>query len=161
VPIKKLLTDAVRSARQHGAARGLSTSLPPLPEFDPLADQKTSPAGYLITMEASPATAALAAPLALFSRVMLVTASQQPQPGQHYLIGFPGEASCEVVEVVAGEAAVQGELAAPGPACAIRRRAARTLEPSSGYHPAGTRLTAVTVEYVADWEQVPAHDCPG
>ena len=65
------------------------------------------------------------------------------QAGQFYLIGGPGEESCEVVRV---EAEV-----VPGQPRRIRRHLFRTFGPVS--HPAGTRVRRVTVERVFDWAQ--------
>jgi len=63
------------------------------------------------------------------------------QAGQFYLIGGPGQESCEVVRVEAE--------AVPGQPRRIRRHLFRTLGPVS--HPAGTWMRQVSVERVLDW----------
>jgi hypothetical protein len=66
---------------------------------------------------------------------------QTLQAGQFYLIGNPGQQSCEVVRV-------EGEVV-PGQLRRIRRHLFRTIGPVS--HPAGTWVRRVTVERVFDW----------
>jgi hypothetical protein len=63
------------------------------------------------------------------------------QAGQFYLIGSPGEQSCEVIRV-------EGEASAGQPR-SIRRQLFRTIGPM--VHPAGTWVRRVTVERVFDW----------
>jgi hypothetical protein len=63
------------------------------------------------------------------------------QAGGFYLIGGPGQQSCEVVRV-------EAEMV-PGQPRRIRRHLFRTFGPVS--HPAGTWVRRVTVERVFDW----------
>src|ERR1700756_1908698 len=65
------------------------------------------------------------------------------QAGQFYLIGGPGEESCEVVRV-------EAELV-PGQPRRIRRHLFRTFGPVS--HSAGPWVRRVTVERVFYWAQ--------
>jgi hypothetical protein len=64
-------------------------------------------------------------------------------PGQYYLIGGPGQPSCEVVQVD-----VNGP--APGQPYRILRARLRTV---GNVHPAGTSVTAVTARFVEDRAQ--------
>ena len=66
---------------------------------------------------------------------------QTLQAGQFYLIGSPGQQSCEAVRV-------EGKVV-PGQLWRIRRHLFRTIGPVS--HPAGTWVRRVTVERVFDW----------
>jgi hypothetical protein len=135
------------SARLRAAAGPVPLELP---DVDPLADSKTQPEGYLIIVDPGAETLALTAPLPEGTRVFPVSASPEQLPVyQHYLIGGPGQPSCEVVQVRPEEAATR-------PA-EIWRHAAGTC---GANHPAGMPVTPVTVEYVADWELWQAHACP-
>ena len=68
---------------------------------------------------------------------------QTLEAGQFYLIGSPGQESCEVVRV-------EGEVV-PGQPRRIRRHLFRTIGHRS--HPAGTWVRRVTVERVFDWDR--------
>jgi hypothetical protein len=122
-----------------------------LPYIHSLASDETYRGGYLITEEPDSPAMFLTVPLPKNNRdgtgaYRHLTVSVPPEmleAGQFYLIGGPGEESCEVVRV---EAEV-----VPGQPRRIRRHLFRTFGPFS--HPAGTRVRRVTVERVFDWAQ--------
>jgi hypothetical protein len=64
-------------------------------------------------------------------------------PGQYYLIGAPGQSSCEVVQI-----ADCGWV--PGEPVTIRRGQLKSV---GGPQPVGTPVRAVTARFVADWGQ--------
>jgi hypothetical protein len=112
-----------------------------------LASDETCRGGYLITEDPEAPVMILAAPLPKNDKTEAVwhlPVSVPPEmlrAGQFYLIGGPGEQSCEVVRV-------EGETV-PGQPRRIRRHLFRTFGPVS--HPAGTWVRRVTVERVFDW----------
>ncbi len=120
-----------------------------LPDIYSLASDGTHRGGYLITEEPDSSVMFLTAPLPKNDRTEAVrhlpvsVPPEMLQAGQFYLIGGPGEESCEVVRVEAE--------AVPGQPRRIRRHLFRTFGPVS--HPAGTRVRRVTVERVFDWAQ--------
>ena len=103
--------------------------------------------GYLITEDPQAPVMILTVPLPKNDRagdarhLPVSVLPQTLQAGQFYLIGGPGQQSCEVVRV-------EGE-AVPGQPRRIRRHLFRTIGPVS--HPAGTWVRRVTVERVFDW----------
>jgi hypothetical protein len=120
-----------------------------LPDIYSLASDETYRGGYLITEEPDSPVMILTVPLPKNDRTEAVrhlpvsVPPEMLQAGQFYLIGGPGEESCEVVRV---EAEV-----VPGQPRRIRRHLFRTFGPVS--HPAGTWVRRVTVERVFDWAQ--------
>jgi hypothetical protein len=119
------------------------------PDIYSLASDETYRGGYLITEEPDSPVMVLTVPLPKNDRTEAVrhlpvsVPPEMLQAGQFYLIGGPGEESCEVVRV---EAEV-----VPGQPRRIRRHLFRTFGPVS--HPAGTWVRRVTVERVFDWAQ--------
>ena len=132
-----------RSRAKSAAAVGT------LPDIYSLASDETYRGGYLITEEPDSPVMILTVPLPKNDRTEAVrhlpvsVPPEMLQAGQFYLIGGPGEESCEVVRV---EAEV-----VPGQPRRIRRHLFRTFGPVS--HPAGTWVRRVTVERVFDWAQ--------
>lgn len=122
-------------------------SVRPLPDIYSLASDETYRGGYLITEDPEAPVMILTVPLPLNNRMgdaAHLPVSVPPETlraGQFYLIGGPGEQSCEVVRV-------EGE-AVPGEPRRIRRHLFRTLGTRS--HPAGTWVRRVTVQRVFDW----------
>jgi hypothetical protein len=120
-----------------------------LPDIYSLAGDETDRDGYLITEDPAAPVMILAMPLPKNDRTEAVrhlpvsVPPEMLQAGQFYLIGGPGEQSCEVVRV-------EGE-AVPGQPRRIQRHLFRTFGPKR--HPAGTWVRRVTVERVFDWEQ--------
>jgi hypothetical protein len=138
-----------RSGAKPAAAVGT------LPDIYSLASDETYRGGYLITEEPDSPVMVLSVPLPKNDR----TEAVRPCPYRYrqkccrlasfYLIGAPGEESCEVVRV---EAEV-----VPGQPRRIRRHLFRTFGPVS--HPAGTWVRRVTVERVFNWAQWEAGRC--
>ena len=118
-----------------------------LPDICSLASDEPYRGGYLITEDPEAPVMILAAPLPKNDRTgdaRHLPVSVPPdmlQAGQFYLIGGPGEQSCEVVRVE--------EEPGAGQPPRIRRHLFRTFGPMS--HPAGTWVRRVTVERVFDW----------
>ncbi len=114
-----------------------------------LASDETYRGGYLITEEPDSPVMILTVPLPKNDRTEAVrhlpvsVPPEMLQAGQFYLIGGPGEESCEVVRV-------ETEIISGQPR-RIRRHLFRTFAPVS--HPAGTWVRRVTVERVFDWAQ--------
>ena len=112
-----------------------------------LASDETCRGGYLITEDPQAPVMILTVPLpkndrAGDSRHLPVSVPTQTlQAGQFYLIGGPGQQSCEVVRV-------EGEVV-PGQLRRIRRHLFRTIGPVR--HPAGTWVRRVMVERAFDW----------
>jgi hypothetical protein len=112
-----------------------------------LASDETCRGGYLITEDPQAPVMILTVPLPKNDRagdcrhLPVSVPPQTLQAGQFYLIGGPGQLSCEVVRV-------EGE-AVPGQLRRIRRHLFRTIGPVS--HPAGTWVRQVRVERVFDW----------
>ena len=122
-----------------------------LPDIYSLASDKTCRGGYLITEEPDCPVMVLTVPLpkndrdgtGAWQHLPVSVPPEMLQAGQFYLIGGPGQESCEVVRV---EAEV-----VPGQPRIIRRHLFRTL--GTVTHPAGTWVRRVTVERVFDWAQ--------
>ena len=112
-----------------------------------LASDETYRGGYLITEEPDSPVMVLAVPLPKNDRtgdsrhLPVSVPPEMLQAGGFYLIGGPGQESCEVVRV-------EAEII-PGQPRRIRRHLFRTFGPVS--HPAGTWVRQVTVERVSDW----------
>ncbi|MGW1030086.1 hypothetical protein ACWD4J_41615 [Streptomyces sp. NPDC002577] len=115
-------------------------------------DDESARGGYLISVEPGAPTMTLTEPIdSKRSESLLVSVSQQELlPGRNYLLGGPGDPTCEVVQIAAGEPP-QGERRRIG------RGRCRTI---ASAHPAGTLVTPVTVEYVEDWAQWIPGDAP-
>lgn len=117
------------------------------PDIYTLADDGTCRGGYLITEDPESPVMVLAEQLPLNfrpggdSQHMRVSVPEALKAGHFYLIGGPGQPSCEVVRVE--------EDTAPSQPPRIRRHLFRTLGLAS--HPAGTWVRRVTVERVFDW----------
>ena len=114
-----------------------------------LASDETCRGGYLITEVPDSPVIFLTVPLPKNGRDGTGAWRHLPvsvppgmlQAGQFYLIGGPGQESCEVVRVEAEVVAGQPRI--------IRRHLFRTL--GTVTHPAGTWVRRVTVERVFDW----------
>jgi len=132
-----------RSRARPAAAAGT------LSDIYSLASDETCRGGYLITEVPDSPVMVLTVPLPKNDRdgtgawrhLPVSVPPEMPQAGQFYLIGGPGQESCEVVRV---EAEV-----VPGQPRIIRRRLFRTL--GTVTHPAGTWVRRVSVERVFDW----------
>lgn len=75
------------------------------------------------------------------------------RPGQYYLIGGPGQSSCEVVLV---------ETREPGLPAGPRRVRRSRFGTVVSTHPAGAEVTPVTAERVEDWSRwTPDEGCGG
>ena len=119
------------------------------PDISSLASDQTYRGGYLITEEPDCPVMILTVPLPKNDRdgagawrhLPVSVPPEMLQAGRFYLIGGPGQESCEVVRVEAE--------AVPGQPRRIRRHLFRTIGPVS--HPAGTWVRRVTVERVFDW----------
>ncbi|MEU1600075.1 hypothetical protein ABZ468_46740 [Streptomyces sp. NPDC005708] len=131
--------------RQHDATNRRAGLIEHGPVDDDENDDESAGGGYLISAEPGARTMTLTEPIgSKRSESLLVSVSQQELlPGWNYLLGGPGEPTCEVVQIA------EGELM-PGEPRRIRRGRFRTIASS---HPAGTLVTPVTVEYVEDWAQ--------
>lgn len=126
-----------------------------LPDLSSLASDETYRGGYLITEDPQAPVMILTVPLPKNDRagnwghLPVSVPPHTLQAGEFYLIGGPGQQSCEIVRV-------EGEVV-PGQLRRIRRHLFRTIGPVS--HPAGTWVRRVTVERVFDWarweEQAP------
>ena len=122
-----------------------------LPDIYSLASDETCRGGYLITEEPDSPVMVLTVPLpkndgdgtGAWRHLPVSVPPEMLQAGQFYLIGGPGQESCEVVRV-------EAEIV-PGQPRRIRRHLFRTFGPVS--HPAGTWVRPVTVERVFDWAQ--------
>src|SRR5215469_6923303 len=139
-----------RTLRFRGLFRNwakATASVRPLPDIYSLASDETSRGGYLITEDPESLVMTLTVPLPknnLMGDAAHLPVSVPPevlQAGEFYLIGSPGEQSCEVVRV-------EGE-AVPGELRRIRRHLFRTIGCVS--HPDGTWVRRVTVQRVFDW----------
>jgi hypothetical protein len=114
-----------------------------------LASDETYRGGYLITEEPDSPVMILTVPLPKNDRtgdsrhLPVSVPPEMLQAGRFYLIGGPGQESCEVVRV-------EAEIT-PGQPRRIRRHLFRTFGPIS--HPAGTWVRRVSVERVFDWAQ--------
>lgn len=100
--------------------------------------------GYLFT--ADPDAPRLTLAEALVPRSVQFALSVPPERianGQYYLLGTPGSPNCEVVQVDEGPAR-------PGRPRSIRRALFGTVVTA---HPAGTTVTPISVERIADWNQ--------
>lgn len=132
----------------RGRARP-AAALDALTDIYSLASDETYRGGYLITEVPDSPVMVLTVPLPKNrgggdpDHLTVSVPPEMLRAGQFYLIGGPGEESCEVVRV---EAEV-----VPGQPRRIRRHLFRTFGPVS--HPAGTWVRRVTVERVFDWAQ--------
>jgi hypothetical protein len=137
--VRRLWRSKARSAARPGR----------FPDIYSLASDEPCRGGYLITEDPEAPVMILTVPLpknagAGDARHLPVSAPPETlQAGQFYLIGGPGEQSCEVVRVEAEAGAGQPR--------SIRRQLFRTVGPM--VHPAGTWVRRVTVERVFDWAQ--------
>jgi hypothetical protein len=116
--------------------------VPPLyPDED---DVEAARGGYVISVRPDAATMHLTEAIPFLRHgYFRVSAPDLLVAGQYYLIGAPGQSSCEVVQIAAG-----GWV--PGEPVTIRRGQLRTV---GGSHPVGTPVRAVTARFVADWAQ--------
>jgi hypothetical protein len=118
-----------------------------IPDISSLGSGETCRGGYLITEDPEAPVMILTVPLPKNDRagdsghLPVSVPPHTLQAGQFYLIGGPGQQSCEVVRV-------EGEVV-PGQLRRIRRHLFRTIGPVS--HPAGTWVRRVTVERIFDW----------
>jgi hypothetical protein len=116
-----------------------------VPVDDDEDDEESARGGYRISAEPGAPAMTLTEPIESM-RADEFSVSVSPRellPGRNYLLGGPGEPTCEVVEVAADEPLPSG-------ARRIRRARFRTI---ANVHPAGTLVTPVTAEYVEDWSQ--------
>jgi hypothetical protein len=137
-------------ARQNWAVRFpklLRRRPRPVPDlwFPDEDDDEAARGGYLISGDPDAPPMSLTEPI-IAMREDHFSVSVPPHllsPGQYFLIGGPGQPSCEVVKVdVSGPA--------PGQPRRILRAMLRTV---GNVHPAGTPVTAVTARFVEDWAQ--------
>jgi hypothetical protein len=117
----------------------------PVPQLYPDEDDvEAARGGYVISVGPDAATMRLMEAIPFLRHGHFrVSAPDLLVPGQYYLIGAPGESSCEVVQIADG-----GWV--PGEPVAIRRGQLKTV---GGPHPVGTPVRAVTARFVADWAQ--------
>ncbi|TJZ99791.1 hypothetical protein [Actinacidiphila oryziradicis] len=108
-------------------------------------DDESARGGYLISAEPGAPMMTLTEPIgSMRSKNFSVSvAAQELLPGRNYLLGGPGEPTCEVVQVEGGEPL-------PGEPRRIRRARFRTI---ASAHPAGTLVTPVTAKHIEDWSQ--------
>ncbi len=100
--------------------------------------------GYLFTAVADAPPLTLAEAIVPRStRFSLSVPPERVAPGQYYLLGSPGSPSYEVVQTEEGPAM-------PGRPRSIRRALFGTVATA---HPAGTTVTAISVERVEDWNR--------
>jgi hypothetical protein len=137
--------------RLRRSRAGQAAAVDSLPDIYSLASDETYRGGYLITEEPDSPVMVLTVPLpkndrdgtGAYRHLPVSVPPETLQAGRFYLIGGPGEESCEVV-------LVEAEII-PGQPRRIRRHLFRTFGPVS--HPAGTWVRRVTVERVFDWAQ--------
>jgi hypothetical protein len=115
------------------------------------ADDESARGGYLFHVaREEPAVALTVSIPAMRSEELPDTVpSRELEPGAYYLLGGPGQLTCEVVQVVADEPP------ATSTSRRVRRGRCRTI-PSP--HPVGTPVTRVTAEFVEDWRRWEATD---
>jgi hypothetical protein len=108
-------------------------------------DDEFARGGYVISIEPQAPTMTLVEPIRTMrsEEFPVSVPAQELKPGVNYLLGGPGEPTCEVVQVAAGEPL-------PGRRRRIRRGRFRTV---ASAHPAGTLVTLVTAERIEDWSQ--------
>jgi hypothetical protein len=108
-------------------------------------DDEFARGGYVISIEPQAPTMTLVEPIRTMrsEEFPVSVPAQELKPGVNYLLGGPGEPTCEVVQVAAGEPS-------PGRRRRIRRGRFRTV---ASAHPAGTLVTPVTAERIEDWSQ--------
>lgn len=112
-------------------------------------DAEAARAGYLISIDPDAAPMHLTEPItAMRQGYFWVSAPELLIPDRYYLIGGPGQSSCEVVQVERSEWA-------HGQPRKIRRGKLKTI---ANLHPAGTLVRAITARFVADWAQEDAED---
>jgi hypothetical protein len=116
-------------------------------------DDEAARGGYLISIDPDAVPMHLTEPITAI-RENHFWVSGPPDllvPGQYYLVGGPGQSSCEVVQV-------DGSGWAPGQPRKVRRSMLKTI---ANLHPAGTPIRPVTARFVADWAQDDLQDCQG
>ena len=105
-----------------------------------LAHDETLGGGYVFTADQEAPALTLAEPLVPRSSSFRVSGpAHEPPAGQCYLLGGPDEPTCEVVRVMAGPPEPDGS----------RRIGRAMFDTVVMNHPAGTRVTPVTVGRVA------------
>ena len=117
----------------------------PIPQLYPDEDDvEAARGGYVISVRPDAVTMHLTEAIPFLRHGHFrVSAPDLLVPGQYYLIGAPGQASCEVVQIA-------GDGWVPGEPVTIRRGQLKTV---GGPHPVGTPVRAVTARFVADWAQ--------
>lgn len=114
-------------------------------------EDESASGGYLVNVESGAPRMTLTEPIESM-RAETFSVSVSPHllpPGRHYLLGGPGELTCEVVQVVETAEPTSGEPRR------IRRGRFRTI---ASTHPVGTPVTPVTAERIEDWSQWVADD---
>lgn len=138
--------------RRQGAAgrAGLAEDVPVGGDED---DDPSARGGYLISVVTGAPTTTLAERIGSVRAESLSVSvpHQELLPGGSYLLGGPGEPTCEVVQIAAGEPMP------PGEPLRVRRGRFGTI---ASAHPVGTPVTPVTAEYVEDWAQWVPGDAP-
>jgi hypothetical protein len=116
-----------------------------VPVDDDEDDDESARGGYVISVGPQAPTMTLVEPIRTMrsEEFPLSVPSQELKPGVNYLLGGPGEPTCEVVQVAADEPL-------PGKRRRIRRGRFRTV---ASAHPAGTSVTQVAAERIEDWSQ--------
>ncbi|MFJ3335331.1 hypothetical protein [Streptomyces sp. NPDC086766] len=116
-------------------------------------DDGSARGGYLISVVPGALTTTLAERIGSMRADSLSVAVSHREllPGGNYLLGGPGEPTCEVVQIA------EGEPMPPGGPLRVRRGRFRTI---ASTHPAGTPVTPVTAEYVEDWARWVPGDAP-
>ncbi|WP_405736196.1 hypothetical protein OG607_44290 [Streptomyces sp. NBC_01537] len=116
-----------------------------VPDDDDEDDDESACGGYVISIEPQTPTMTLVEPIRTMrsEEFSVSVPSQELEPGVNYLLGGPGEPTCEVVQVAVDEPL-------PGQRRLIQRGRFRTV---ASAHPAGTLVTPVTAERIADWSQ--------
>ncbi|MFE0509721.1 hypothetical protein [Streptomyces sp. NPDC058964] len=129
--------------RRQGATNDRAGFIGYVPVGDEEDDDESARGGYLISVEPGAPTMTLTERIgSARSESLSVSVAHHELPaGGNYLLGGPGEPTCEVVRIPAGEPM-------PGEPLRILRGRFRTV---ASAHPAGTPVTPVTAEYVEDW----------
>ncbi|MFJ8198889.1 hypothetical protein [Streptomyces sp. NPDC096152] len=130
--------------------RRLDEDVPVGDDDDDDNDDGAARGGYLIGVVPGAPTMTLAERIGSMRAESLSVSvpHQELLPGGNYLLGGPGEPTCEVVRIAAGEPMP------PGEPLRVRRGRFGTI---ASTHAAGTPVTPVTAEYIEDWAQwIPA-----
>ncbi|MER7676965.1 hypothetical protein [Streptomyces sp. NPDC096934] len=116
-----------------------------VPVADDEDDDGSARGGYVISVDAQapPMTLVKSIPTVREEEISVSGSAHELKPGLNYLLGGPGQPTCEVVEVAA-------YASMPGDRRHLRRGRFRTV---ASPHPAGTSVAPVTVQRIEDWLQ--------